>query len=377
MSNLPDPYQAANSPTPGPQRSCFGCLFALSFLLNILAGGLVLAACFGLFRGVSEDSTGLYEKLYSGSKSASDKVAVVTIDGILLESFLGHAHKQLEQAAKDEHVKAVVLRINSPGGSVTASEDLHQRIVRLRDGDKEKNTPAKPVVASMGGVAASGGYYIAAPASRILAETTTTTGSIGVFVTVPNVSDLTAKYGVAVNIVKAGDLKASGSLFQKLTDRDRQVIQDMVDEGYVRFLQVVENGRKKLSRKKMLERFRVTPLRPDPQAEEKPAAPYTRYRADGGTFGAARAKELDLVDAIGGLDAAVKAAAAAANLTTYRAVQYQKPFSFTDRFLGVGATATPGVLDPGKLEAALSPRLWYLAPGYEAAGLLAASRPSR
>src|SRR5262249_54429213 len=158
------------------QRSCFGCLFALSFLLNILAGGLVLAACFGLFRGVSEDSTGLYEKLYSGSKSASDKVAVVTIDGILLESFLGHAHQQLEQAAKDAQAKAVVLRITSPGGSVTASEDLHQRIVRLRDGDKDKNTSAKPVIASMGGVAASGGYYIAAPASRILAETTTTTG---------------------------------------------------------------------------------------------------------------------------------------------------------------------------------------------------------
>ena len=229
----------------------------------------------------------------------------------------------------------------------------------------------------MGGVAASGGYYISVPASKIFAEPVTTTGSIGVYTAFPNIAGLAEKYGVAMNTIKAGEIKDSTSFFHAMSPKAQQVWQDMVDDSYIGFLTIIEKGRKQLTRKVLLERFTVTPLRPDPQAEPKPAPTYTRYRADGGIFTAAKAKELNLIDAVGTLDDAIAAVAKDANLGEYRAVEYHKPFSLSS-LLGVESrAAVAGPLDSSRLQAAFSPRVWYLAPGYEAVGLLAASQPSR
>src|SRR5207253_496443 len=138
----------------------------------------------------SGDGGRLTEKLYAGPATASDKVAVVRIEGVLLEGLTGFAQKQLDRAAADTSVKAVVLRINSPGGTITASDDLHRRITDLRDGNAPKNTAPKPVVVSMGSLAASGGYYIAMPAGTLFAERTTLTGSVGVYAALPNATEL-------------------------------------------------------------------------------------------------------------------------------------------------------------------------------------------
>jgi protease-4 len=371
MSNLPPAPHAPASRGPG----FFGCAFALSFFLNVAAAGVFCVGCLGLLTRMSipAESAALREETYAGSATASHKIAIVEIDGVILESLLGNVHKQIEQAAKDDNVSAVVLRVNSPGGSLTASDDLHQRIVKLRDGHAGR--PAKPLVVSMGGVAASGGYYISVPASKVFAEPTTTTGSIGVYSAFPNVAAMGEKFGFTMNTIKAGEIKDAASMFRPLEPKERQVLQDMVDEAYVQFLTVVSQGRKKLTRKKLLERFPVTPLRPDPRAE-KQAPLYSRYRADGGTFSARQAKELDLVDAVGTLDDAVTDAAAQAQLTDYRAVRYQKPFSLNS-LLGVRAPAAPaGGLDAQLRRASLAPRLWCLAPGYEAAGLLGAGPPA-
>jgi protease-4 len=379
MSNVPH----SASPPPASQRSFLGCAFAISFLLNIAAGILIVLLCIGLFAlrlaVPSESGEHLREKHVAGSTSETNKIAIVGIEGIIAEGFLGFAHKQIEQAARDDHVKAVVLRINSPGGSVTASEDLYRRIVRLRDGDKQTEWSAKPLVVSMSSIAASGGYYIAVPAGTLFAEKTTITGSIGVYVSFPNFVGLMQKAGVSVNTIKAGEIKDAGSPFAEMPAKEKQALQDMVDAAYVQFLEVVEKGRgQKLPRKKLLERFMVTPLRPDPQADPKPAVPYQRYRADGGIFTAAKAKELDLIDQVGTLEDAIKAAAQAAGITGYNAIRYQKPRTLTDLLLNARATPAPaGLLDVDRLRAAISPRLWYLAPGYEAAGLLAASEESR
>jgi protease-4 len=360
----------------------FGCLFALSFLVNIAAGILIVLLCLGLLglrSGLTADSgERLREKHIAGSTAEADKIAVVSIEGVILEGFLSHVHRQIEQAAKDSRVKAVVLRINSPGGSVTASEDLHRRIVRLRDGDKDADWLAKPLVVSMGSIAASGGYYIAVPAGTLFAETTTVTGSIGVYASFPSLTGLESKVGVSMRTIKAGEIKDSASPFKEMTDKERQVLQDMIDSAYVHFLDVVEKGRKpKLTRQKLLERFMVTPVRPDPQAEPKAAAPYQRYRADGGIFTAAKAKELDLIDAVGTLEDAIKAAAKAAGLSAYNAIQYQKPRTLTDILLNSHSTQAPaGLLDIDRLRAAVTPGMWYLAPGYEAAGVLAAAEAS-
>jgi protease-4 len=306
-------------------------------------------------------------------------VAIISVDGLILDGLLNYTHKEIDQAAGDNHVKAVVLRINSPGGSISASEDLYQRILRLRDGDKDNTWPAKPLIVSMGSVAASGGYYIAVPAQKIFAESSTTTGSVGVYATYPNFKEIGDKYGVAMNVIKAGEIKDAGSPFKALSEKDRQVLQDGVDEAYVQFLDVIKKGRKKLTREKMLERFLVTPVRPDPQVPGKPPAPYHRYRADGGTFTASRAKDLGLIDAIGTLDDAVKSAASAAGLVTYRAIEYQKPFSLPFAKL-LGGQARPldaGILEPGRLSDALTPRVWYLTPGYDVAAMLAAGDQPR
>ncbi len=382
MSNLPPgtmpPYPPMPSlyppPPPPPARfPLLGCFFAISVVGNLLAGILVIVLCTSLIISSTGDATTpkpIPEKHFLGSTSASDKIAIVTIDGLILEGMLEFMERQLEQAGKDKAVKATVLRINSPGGSITASDALWRRIMALREGSAEQEIHARPIVVSMGSLAASGAYYIAAPANEIFAERTTMTGSIGVYASFPNIKELASKYGVAMNTIKAGKIKDSGSLFRELTPEESQVLQDMVDEAYLQFLDVVAQGRKPLTKEKMLERFTVTPLRPDPKAQPNEAGPYTRYRADGGIFSAEKAKELQLIDKIGTLEDAVRAAAGLANLTTFRAIQYQRAKTLTDLLLNVNHSTplpTSQPVDLGWLRQALTPRIWYLAPGYEAA----------
>jgi len=149
----------------------------------------------------------------------------------------------------------------------------------------------------------------------------------------------------------------------------------MVDEGYDRFLRVVTAGRPKLKRHVLLERFTVKPLIPDPQAKRTvPVKPYTRYRADGGIFSAAKAKELGLIDAIGDLDRAVAAAARLADLDDYKAITYRRPVGLMDLLLDLRSPTNPPQSAAPSLRRALTPRLWYLAPGHEAEALLAPAR---
>lgn len=371
----------AYPPAPPPSRfPVMGCLFAVSFVGNLLAGLLVVLLCLGLMvrSGDSAANASLPEKYHSGDQGARDKVAIVTLDGVILEGLLDYVHKQIEQAAWDSRVKAVVLRINSPGGTITASDDLYRRISKLKSGDADRNLPARPLIVSMGSIAASGGYYAAVPGDQIFAERSTMTGSIGVYGSFPNVKELGNKVGFKMNTVKAGAIKDSASMFQDLSPEERQVLQDMVDDAYVQFLDVVQKGRPKLTRAKMLERFDVQPLRPDPQAQEARPA-YVRYRADGGVFTAPKAKDLGLIDSVGTLEEAIDAAGKAAQLDSYQAIRYQKRSTLSDFLLGspaTGSQANGNVLDPAALQQAFSPRLWYLAPGHEAAGMLAAAKGS-
>ena len=366
-------YPVPQSAPPAPRSGGFpvmGCFFGLSFLLNLLLGGVLLVfVCMGLaYSGNRATLEQLNEKHLLGKKGASDKVAVVALEGAIMEGMLTNFYKQLDQAAEDDRVKAVVLRVNSPGGSITASEEVHHKLIKLRDGDKSKDRQPKSLVVSMGSLTASGGYYVSMPASRIVAEPTTVTGSIGVYASFPNAAKLADTYGVTFNTIKAGEIKDSGALLRPMDDKERQVFQDMVDDAYVRFLEVIEKGRSKLTRAKMLERFTVTPLTPDPKAlGDKPAPkPYDRYRADGGIYTAKRALDLGLIDAIGTLEDAVKEAAKLAKLDEYNAIQYKKPPMLADLLLGTKApTSAPPSLD--RLRGLLAPRMWYLAAGHEAA----------
>src|SRR5262249_27073762 len=150
----------------------------------------------------------------SGKALTQDKIAIIKLDGVIMEGSNAFFIKQIEAAASDSHVKAVVLRINSPGGTITGSDDLHRRLTELRDGTNPRQKGGKkPLVVSMGSLAASGGYYVAMPAEHIVAERTTITGSIGVYAAFPNISGFAKEHKFGMNVVKAGAIKDSGSMF--------------------------------------------------------------------------------------------------------------------------------------------------------------------
>ena len=376
------PSRGPLAPSGGPprrpeatRRPAMGCLFTVSILLNIGAGLVLMIVCCGaIFTWGFGGSTGdgvLTEKFVSGKESAKEKVAVIHLDGVIMEGSLGYVQKQIEQAAKDKHVKAIVLRINSPGGSITASDDLHRKVTELVKPSKAKKYDPKTLVVSMGAMAASGGYYVAMPGEVIYAESTTMTGSIGVYAAFPNIEKMGKQYGFSMETIKAGDIKDSGSPFKEMNPHERQVWQEMIDEAYDQFLTVVSDGRKDLTREKLLEKTHEV------KGGDWFSPPYKRNLADGGVWTASKAKELKLIDKIGTLEDAIQEAHDLAKMSSeFKAIQYEKPQTLRDMVLGVQSNKPIGLnsplLDPARLRNALTPRVWYLAPGCEFAGMLAA-----
>jgi protease-4 len=349
----------------------------LNLFLMVVGGVGALILIVAIVVAASGDGTTipLQEKVHAGKASASDKIAVIRIEGVILEGALNYVNRQIDQAAEDKNVKAVVLRINSPGGTITASDDLYKRLKDLRDGNPDKKTdPKKHVVVSMGSVAASGGYYISMPGKTLVAERSTVTGSIGIYVALPDLHKLAETYGVDMNIVKRGDLKASGSMFKEMQPNERQMWDDMIEHGYQQFMQVVEEGRPEL-KGKLLEKIGGDAKialhgKPAPGTGRFP-----RYRADGGIFSADDALEYGLIDKVGYLDDAIKEAKQAAALgEDYKAVTYEKPFSLADALGAVQASESSAKgLDAARLAEGAMPRLWYLSPGCEVAGILKAA----
>lgn len=358
-------------------RRRYGRLLLVSLVLNVLLAVVLL------WPSATEDGPAVTETHLYGPRTAADKVAVVRAEGPLVEGFDRHILRQIEKAGRDGKVKAVVVRIDSPGGTIGASEDIHRELTRLRAGQHPRYTDwaAKPVVASMGSIAASGGYYIAMPAQKVFAETPALTGSIGVFASLPNVAELANRNGVHMELIKAGGIKGSGSPFHSLTPQERQPWQDMVDEAYDQFLGVVARGRPGLTK----EQLRSEPvirkeafvyddkgnIRKD-GAGQPLRTPVERFRADGGTFTATEAQRFGLIDAIGLLEDAVAEAASAAGLSEYRVVTYERPPTLLTELLGL-RTSPAGVPDLAQLAKGLTPRVWYLAPQCEVSGILAAS----
>jgi protease-4 len=404
MSEIHDPHRplppnppavssarAPAAPTRPPGRggsTFFGIIFGMSLTLNLIFVGIVVLGFFGLFMlgsllHGSDEEKKLTVKHHSGDASADDKIAIINVSGVIMDGMMSYVNKQIEQAAADKHVKAVVLRINSPGGSITASDDLHRRLCELRDG-KDGHGP-KPIVVSMGAMAASGGYYIAMPGKTIYAERSTMTGSIGVFIPLLNVKELGDKYGVKMEIIKAGAIKDSGSMFHELTPEERFVWQQMVNHAYGQFKDVVEEGRPSLKGKledkvidrqaavMVKEKVKVGDAYEEKEVEKK--IQYVRQRADGGIWTADEAKTYGLIDHIGYLDDAIKEAAKAGGLgSKYNVISYERQLTLADVLLGVKSPAPAMQVDPSQLADGATPRLWYLAPQSELAGMLSTVR---
>jgi protease-4 len=367
----------ADFPARSRRIGCFiPALLLVSLLVNLVFCGLAF------WPVAEEDEPKVIETHLYGSKTAAAKIAVVRVEGALVEGLDSHFLRQIDKAGGDEAVKAVVVRIDSPGGTVGSSEAIHRELSRLRNGQHPRHPgrKGKALVASMGSIAASGGYYIAMPAEKVFAEKGTLTGSIGVYAALPNVSKLAEDNGVRLELIKAGDIKGSGSMFHPISPAERQPWQDMVDHAYDQFLDVVAKGRPNLTK----EQFRTEVI------VRKMASLYddkgnvvtengkpkqvevTRVRADGGTFTAAEAKQFGLIDDIGLLEDAVAAAAVSAGVSDYRVITYQREPTFLGELLGIRARKPDG-LDVGGLSAGFRPRLWYLASGHELSGIAAAS----
>jgi protease IV len=201
-----------------------------------------------------------------------DRVAIIIVEGVIADA--RDVIEQLHRYRDLPSVKAVVLRINSPGGAVAPSQEIYQEILKFR---QETN---KPVVASMGSVAASGGYYIAAAADRIVANPGSLTGSIGVIMQIPNLGGLLQKVGIKATVIKSGENKDLASITRDLTDSERRIIQGVLDDVHGQFIDAVAAGRH-------MDRARVEPL------------------ADGRIFSGRQALGLGLVDELGDLSDAI------------------------------------------------------------------------
>ncbi len=164
-----------------------------------------------------------------------DQVAVVRVEGPILDS--KQTISELQEFSKNPMVKAIVIRIDSPGGGVAPSQEIYNAVKRV------KSEYEKPVVASMGTVAASGGYYIAVASDRVLANPGTLTGSIGVIMQMANFEELLKKVGVQNFVIKSGRYKDIGSPFRPMKDDDRQLLQSVMDDVHRQFIEAVAEGR--------------------------------------------------------------------------------------------------------------------------------------
>ena len=225
------------------------------------------------------------------------KVAVVEVEGIIgADAARGldtdGVVRVLGEYRDDPAVRAVVLRINSPGGVVAPTQEIFTAVRRLREAKK-------PVVASLGSVAASGGYYVAVAADRIYASPGTLTGSIGVVMQLANLEGLLKKVGVEYVVVKAGAYKDVGNMARAMTPEERRILQSLLDDVYDQFITAVADGRGL-----------------DPQA--------VRAFAEGRIYSGRQAQSLKMVDDLGGLEDAIEAAAKMAGLPAKPKVIYPR-----------------------------------------------------
>jgi protease-4 len=300
-----------------------GLLISLSIVAGIILACAILplgAFALLLVAGASADTASgplpersWREQVISGSSFASEgnRVLLLNVNGVIgapdagvFGNTLSHREllSQIDQATSDEQIAAVVVRVDSPGGGVVASSELHKALVDLRESGKR-------VVISMGSTAASGGYYIATAGERIYANADTLTGSLGVIISLLNYGEAFENLGLRQLVFKSGEFKDIGLPTRELTPEERDILQSIVDQAYEGFVDVIVEGRN-LPREQVLE------------------------LADGRIYTGEQALELDLVDELGGEDQAITAAKELAALDEDAlVVRYNQNLSFQDLLL--------------------------------------------
>jgi protease-4 len=280
---------------------------------RILIGLGVIAALLIFFFGVL-----FFIGRYYGGKTSrlsfGDKIAVVEVKGAIIES--SRVIEELQQYVSDDGVKAIILRVDSPGGGVGPSQEIYREIMRI------KSTSKRKVVTSMGSVAASGGYYIASASDLIVANPGTITGSIGVIMQFSNFEELLKKIGVKGVVLKSGEHKDIGSPFREMTPEEKRIMQEVLDNVHQQFIQAVADGRK-------LDRSKVAQI------------------ADGRILTGEQAKNLGLVDQLGNLQDTIDITAKMVGIVGKPNVLYppKKRFSIWELLMRDMASAVIDVLN--------------------------------
>jgi len=279
----------------GGWRIFWGVILAMSVLGNIVLF-LMLIGVVAIF---ATGQRGIFAEEVIQDGPRATKIAVVTVEGIINGKEAQDVYRQLKLARKDKRVKGVIVRVNSPGGTISASDRIYNEILEYRQKTE------KPVVAFMQGVAASGGYYTSVACGKIVAEPTALTGSIGVIMGYLVLQELLeGKLGIQPVVIKSGEKKDWPSSFRQPTKEELKYLEDRVlIPAYERFVQVVADGRPSLT-----------------VAEVKKLA-------DGGIYGATEALDEKLIDKTGYLDAAIEEVMSLAEIEEAQVVEYRKPFS--------------------------------------------------
>jgi protease-4 len=312
-------------------RIFWGIVLGLSIFANIALFTMLVGV--GMFVMTGQRGTLMEEVIREGP--AGTKIAVVNLTGTIYSEQADYVYKQLRNAGKDSQVKGIILRVDSPGGTVSASDRIHHEIMKFREDTK------KPVIAFMEGTAASGGYYASVACEKIMAEPTTITGSIGVissYLVLQNL--LEDKLGVQPVVIKSGEKKDWPSNFRAPTDAEIQYIQSKLIEPTLDiFINVVAKGREPLTLEDVKE------------------------LADGSIFGAKEALENKLIDQIGYMDDAIALAKSMSGVSDAQVVQYRRPFSLGS-LLGAESKQNLFKLDKNTLSELGTPRMMYLWSAY-------------
>lgn len=333
----PMPYP----PYPPPRRSIGRALF-WSFVMILLVGSVLLNLI--LLASMLSGSGGNQTVLSAGN--GTDKVIVIPLTGEIDEHTALRFERFMKRAESDTGVKAIVLRIDTPGGTVPASDEIYGRILRYKQERKDKGQTI-PVIVSMGGFATSGGYYAACAGDYLFAEHTTLTGNIGVLWPQINYSKLMQKYGVEdLTVVSSGTpYKDAGSPTREPNPQHAQYMQHLIDAPFQRFKDVVKTGRGSNLTKPLDD------------------------IANGQAYTAPDAKSLGLIDDIGYLDGAIKYAANKAGISNPMVVKYQEPPSFFGllesdaRFGGRREAGVTIHLDASAIDRLNCPQMMYLYRG--------------
>ncbi len=307
MNELPEAAANARTPTPQVVIHQGGSGVVMRMLALLGWAGFFFCGLWAVGQLIAlghyfDTSGGISEKYHSGKKFASDKIAIINVSGVIVGG-AGYVKSQIDRVSRDDNVKAVVVRVESPGGTITGSDYIYHHLSQLRE-DREL-----PMVVSMGSIAASGGYYVAMAVGDqkdvIYAEPTTTTGSIGVIIPHYDVSGLMEKLQVKDDSIATHPRKQMLSMTRPISEDHRQIIQEYINESFVRFKDIVKSGRPALD-----------PARVD-------------ELATGQVFTANQAVSSGLVDRIGFIEEAVQRAAELADLEAdqARVVEFERPAS--------------------------------------------------